>query len=132
MASPTGMLEKPVRQLELEMVREALDDAGLAIADVDAVFSCTGMMASMELAEYLRIQPRYTDSTMTGGSSFEVHVEHATAALALGLCDVAVIVYAATPRSSKAGMGAMAGAMAAMGGGDSPMLEWDIPYGFGT
>jgi acetyl-CoA acetyltransferase len=132
MASPTGMLEKPVRQLELEMVREALDDAGLAIADVDAVFSCTGMMASMELAEYLRIQPRYTDSTMTGGSSFEVHVEHATAALALGLCEVAVIVYAATPRSSKAGMGAMAGAMAAMGGGDSPMLEWDIPYGFGT
>lgn len=131
-ASPTGKLEKPVRQLELEMVRAALDDAGLAIADVDAVFSCTGMMASMELAEYLRIQPRYTDSTMTGGSSFEVHVEHATAALALGLCDVAVIVYAATPRSSKAGMGAMAGAMAAMGGGDSPMLEWDIPYGFGT
>ncbi|HEX4979229.1 MAG TPA: acetyl-CoA acetyltransferase [Acidimicrobiales bacterium] len=132
LASPTGKLERPVRQLEIEMIRTALDDAGLSISDVDAIFSCTGMMASMELAEYLRIQPRYTDTTMTGGSSFEVHVEHATAALALGLCDVAVIVYAQTPRSSKGGMGGMAGAMAMMGGGDAPMLEWDLPYGFGT
>lgn len=132
LASPTGKLETPVRKLEVEMIRRALDDAGLSIGDVDAVFSCTGMMASMELAEYLRIQPSFTDTTMTGGSSFEVHVEHATAALALGLCDVAVIVYAQTPRSSKGGMGGMAGAMAMMGGGEVPMLEWDIPFGLGT
>ena len=130
-ASPTGKLAKPVRQLEIEMIRGALDDAGLGIGDVDALFSCTGMMASMELAEYLRIQPRYTDTTMTGGSSFEVHVEHANAALALGLCDVAVIVYAQTPRSSGGLGGGMAGAMSAMGG-DMPMMEWDLPYGLGT
>ena len=55
----------------------------------------------MELAEYLGIQPRWTDSTQTGGSSFEIHVEHAAAAIALGLCDVAVIVYARTPRSDR-------------------------------
>jgi acetyl-CoA acetyltransferase len=130
-ASPTGKLERPVRQLEIEMIRGALDDAGLAIGDVDALFTCTGMMASMELAEYLRIQPRYTDTTMTGGSSFEVHVEHAAAALALGLCEVAVIVYAQTPRSSGGLGGGMGGAMAAMGG-DVPMMEWDLPYGLGT
>ena len=35
---------------------------------------------------------------MTGGSSYEVHVEHAAAAIAAGLCDVVVSVYAATPR----------------------------------
>ncbi|MHB1911240.1 MAG: acetyl-CoA acetyltransferase [Acidimicrobiales bacterium] len=131
-ASPTGKLDQPVRQLEVQMIRAALDDAGLSIKDVDALFCCTGMMASMELAEYLRIQPRYTDTTMTGGSSFEVHVEHAMAGLALGLCDVAVIVYAQTPRSSRGGMGGMAGAMSAMGGGDVPMMEWDLPYGLGT
>jgi len=131
LASPTGQLDRPVRQLEIEMIRGALDDAGLAISDVDALFTCTGMMASMELAEYLRIQPRYTDTTMTGGSSFEVHVEHAAAALALGHCEVAVVVYAQTPRSSKGGMGGMAGAMGMMGG-DVPMLEWDLPYGLGT
>ena len=38
---------------------------------------------------------------MTGGSSFEVHVEHAAAAIAAGLCDVVVGVYAATPRSDR-------------------------------
>ena len=37
-ASPTGKLERPVRQLEIEMIRGALDDAGLAISDVDALF----------------------------------------------------------------------------------------------
>ena len=83
------------------MIREALDDAGLTIDDVDGVFTqhVAGWAPSLELAEYLGIAPRWTDSTKTGGSSFEIHVEHAAAAIALGLCDVAVIVYAATPQS---------------------------------
>ena len=45
--------------------------------------------------------PRFTDSTNTGGSSFEVHVEHAAAAITAGLCDVVVSVYASTPRSDR-------------------------------
>lgn len=130
-ASPTGTLGRPVRALEVDMIRQALDDAGLALSDVDALFCSTGMMASMELAEYLRIQPRYTDTTMTGGSSFEVHVEHATAALALGLCEVAVIVYAQTPRTAGRKMEGLGGAMARFGA-EVPMLEWDLPYGMGT
>jgi len=100
--SPSGELEGTTRAIEVRMVCEALDDAGLTIDDVDAVFSNTGAgwAPTLELAEYLGISPRWTDSTNTGGSSFEIHVEHAAAAIALGLCDVAVIVYAATPRSS--------------------------------
>ena len=81
------------------MIREALDDAGLTLADVDGV--CHSRCSSMGLAEYLGIHPRYTDSTKTGGSSFEIHVEHAAAAIAAGLCDVVVGVYAATPRSDR-------------------------------
>ena len=38
---------------------------------------------------------------MTGGSSYEVHVEHAAAAIAAGVCDVVVSVYASTPRSDR-------------------------------
>ncbi len=129
-ASPTGMLDKKGRALEIAMIKGALDDAGLKVTDIDAIFSCMGMMPSMELAEYLGITPRYTDSTMTGGSSFEVHVEHATAALSLGLCDVALILYAQTPKSSKGDMGGMAGMMSMMGA--SPMAQWDLPYGLGT
>ena len=51
--------------------------------------SNNGMMASLDLAERLGVRGRFTDSTMTGGSSFEVHVEHAAAAIAAGLCEVA-------------------------------------------
>ncbi|HVM55030.1 MAG TPA: acetyl-CoA acetyltransferase [Acidimicrobiales bacterium] len=130
-ASPTGKLERSGRALEIDVIAEALADAGLGIGDVDGICCATGMMASVDLAEYLGIQPRWTDSTMTGGSSFEVHVEHAAAAIAADLCDVALIVYAATPRSRGQGMGGMSGAMAGMGG-EMPMLEWDLPYGFGV
>ena len=88
--SPTGALDRPVGQLEVDMIRGALDDAGLTVGDVDCVMSTNGMMASLDLAERLAVQGRFTDSTMTGGSSFEVHVEHAAAAIAAGLCEVAV------------------------------------------
>jgi len=93
-ASPTGVLDLWGRALEADMVRRALDDAGLTLADVDGVCHAT---SSMAFAEYLGIHPSYTDSTLTGGSSFEVHAEHAAAAIAAGLCEVVVCVYAATP-----------------------------------
>ena len=86
-ASPTGELELSGRALEAAMIRQALDDAGLTLADVDGVCHT---FSSMGLAEYLGIHPRFTDSTNTGGSSFEVHVEHAAAAINAGLCDVVV------------------------------------------
>ncbi len=128
--SPTGELDGSVRALEVQVIREALDDAGLTVADVDGVFCCTspGWAASMELAEYLGISPRYTDSTQTGGSSFEIHVQHAAAAIALGLCEVAVVVYAATPKSSfKRGGPGFASRQAAPG--PTPGAEWELPYG---
>src|SRR3546814_1880411 len=65
---------------------------------------------------------------MTGGSSFEVHVEHAAAAIAAGLCEVAVIVYAATPRGGK---NPFAGGGPGIGGQDSALFQWDLPYGLG-
>jgi acetyl-CoA acetyltransferase len=107
LVSPTGELEGSIRSIELAVIREALDDAGLTVADVDGIFACVGnFMPSMELAEYLGIQPRWTDSTQTGGSSFEVLVEHAALAIATGQIEDAVIVYAPTPKSSfKRGQG---------------------------
>lgn len=133
--SPTGELEGSLRAIELGVIAEALDDAGLTLGDVDGVAACTGgtFMHSVELAEYLGIQPNWTDSTQTGGSSFEVMVEHAAAAITLGHCEVAVITYAATPKSSfkrgGQGFGGGAARAAAMAAGASPMLEWELPFG---
>lgn len=105
------------------MVREALDDAGLQLSDVDGVCHHA---SSIGFAEYLGIAPTFTDSTNTGGSSFEVHVEHAAAAIAAGVCDVVVGVYAATPRSDRRRGG---GGRHRGGAGMEAMLEWEAPYG---
>lgn len=79
--------------------RRALDDCGLHLADVDG-YCCAGASSNdvapddMEvMVEYLGLSPSFTDSTMTGGSSFEIHVEHAAAAIQSGLCDTVLVTY---------------------------------------
>jgi acetyl-CoA acetyltransferase len=90
-----------VLQMQARAAKAALEEAGLTARDVDAVFTAGhwSWAPSVLMAEYLGIQPKITDSTNIGGASFEAHVGHAAAAISLGLCDVALITYAATPRS---------------------------------
>jgi acetyl-CoA acetyltransferase len=125
LASPTGELELTGRALEAAMIKAALDDAGLTLADVDGLCHA---QSSMSVAEYLRITPTWTDSTNTGGSSFEIHAEHAAAAIAAGLCDVVVSVYANTPRSDRKRGTGFRGRPGGFGPPD-PMLQWELPYG---
>jgi acetyl-CoA acetyltransferase len=82
-------------------IQRALEDAGLGLSDVDGVFCATtqARTSAMSLVEYLGLPDAYTDSTIVGGSSFEIHVAHAQAALASGLCSVAVIAYGSTQRT---------------------------------
>ena len=65
------------------------------------MFSATtqSRLSVLALAEYLGINPSFLGSTIVGGSSFEYHVAHAMGAIALGLCNVAVIAYGSTQRS---------------------------------
>src|SRR5690606_23652869 len=112
--SPTGVLDQHGRALEAAMIRAALDDAGLTLADVDGVSSASG---PAQLAEYLGIHPRWFDGTNVGGSSYELHVEHAAAAIAAGLCDVVIGVYASTPRGDHQRAAARAAAGGGRGGG---------------
>ena len=124
--SPTGELDRFGRDLEVAMVLEALGDAGLTLADVDGVCHPESAVA---FAEYLGVHPTFLESTMTGGSSYEVHIEHAAAAIAAGICDVVVSVYAATPRSDRT-QGRQREWRRP--GGPNPMAEWDMPYGLRT
>ncbi|BBY93594.1 thiolase [Mycobacterium gallinarum] len=124
--SPEGVIDVPLRELEARVIRAALADAGLTLKDVDGLCSCTGgtLMHSVELAEYLGITPRFTDATQTGGASYGLYVEHAAAAIAAGLAETVVIVYASTPRAARRrgekGMGVFA---------TPERLEWETPFG---
>lgn len=94
----------PVDAMALAAAR-AVADAGLTLRDVDGVFAA-GLqlfMPTLSLSEYLGLTPRYSDSTQVGGGAFIAHLNHAQAALAAGLCDVALIAYGSTQRSGGAG-----------------------------
>lgn len=81
----------------------AVKDAGLSKDDVDGLFTVTNdwlRSPSQTIAEYLGLRPSYEDSTSTGGSSFEVLVEHAVAALQAHRVNVALITYGSTLLSS--------------------------------
>jgi acetyl-CoA acetyltransferase len=79
----------------------ALADAGLSADDVDGLFAASTQLpwASVNLGEYLGVNPRVSDSTQLGGSSFMAHLHHAALAIAGGACEVAVVAYGSTQRS---------------------------------
>lgn len=79
----------------------ALEQCGLATSDVDGLFAASTQLpwATVTLGEELGIAPRYSDSTMVGGSSPIAHLAHARAAIASGACDVALVAYGSTQRS---------------------------------
>lgn len=77
-----------------QALQRALADSGVNKADIDGYASAAivgGDAAAM--AEYLGIDHRWIDGTMTGGSAFEFHVQHAAAAIRDGICDTVLITY---------------------------------------
>ena len=112
--------DKSALQLHAEAARNALRDAGLELRDVDGLF--TAGVPTTEVAEYLGIEPTYTDGTNVGGSSFVIHVGHAAAAIATGLCTVALITHGQSGRS-RIGMPPRAGSAQSMEG------QFETPFG---
>lgn len=112
----------------------ALTDAGLLPSDVDGLFAASSQvrMASLALAEYMKISPKYQDSSFNGGSAFEVMVGHAAAAMQTGLCSVALVAYGSTQRSASKSAGGAARLVSVRGydpmvtphGGRMPMTAY--------
>ncbi|CAN7672954.1 acetyl-CoA acetyltransferase [Pseudorhodoferax sp. LjRoot39] len=91
---------KTALELQAQAARAALADAGLRLRDVDAIFAHTDdRFSGLQLAEYLGLAPRYLDSSNVGGMSNLMHIRHAMAAIAAGLCEVALITYGSTQLS---------------------------------
>jgi acetyl-CoA acetyltransferase len=131
LASPTGRLDMSSRAAELSVIRSALDDAGLSLADVDGVATSSWYQTgALDLAEYLRIRPRWIDSTFSGGSAPEVQLEHAVMAVATGACNVALVTFANTPSTmmKRGGVDPNRHIPAELIGEQG---EWEKPYGIG-
>jgi acetyl-CoA C-acetyltransferase len=121
--------DKTVYQIIAESLKGALDDAGLTIKDVDGVAAAGigGGMGMIGLCDYLNLTPNFVDGTNVGGCSFLVHTMHAAAAIAAGLCEVAVVLYGSQISSARFAIGTGGGG----GGGDAPE-QFDGPFGVTT
>jgi acetyl-CoA acetyltransferase len=87
-------------ELHYQAASRAIADAGLTKDDIDGIGSCaTGLIAPVEIAEYLGLRPIWADGTGTGGAAWEFMVEHATAAIQAGHAEVVVLVYGSTTRA---------------------------------
>ncbi len=101
-----------------EAAHNALADAGLSKNDVNGLF--TAGFSTLATAEYLGIQPGFTDNTSVGGSSFVIHVAHAVAAIRAGFCDVALITHGQAGRSTRGRV---------PGDPNLPAAQYESPYG---
>ena len=118
--------DKSVFHVHFDAVSRALADAGLRREDVDGFFSTgTGVLAPIEVAEYLGIRPTYYDSTGVGGSAWEVMLEHAVAGIRAGMIDVAVLSDGSTRRADlKKGLRRANLSFSTRG-----PTQWDVPFG---
>ncbi len=110
--------DKSSLQHHAEAAHNALADAGLSKNDVDGIF--TAGFSTLATAEYLGIQPKFTDNTSVGGSSFVIHVAHAMAAIQAGYCEVALITHGQAGRSTRVRVPA---------DGNLPAAQYETPYG---
>ena len=112
--------------LHAQAASRAIADAGLTKDDVDG-FASTGMglMAPVEIAEYLGLRPTWADGTGVGGAAWEFMLEHAAAAIQAGHAEVIVIAYGSTTRADlKKGL-----RLANLNFGTRGPLQFDAPYG---
>ncbi|MHB8439713.1 MAG: thiolase C-terminal domain-containing protein [Acidimicrobiales bacterium] len=94
--------DKTAYQLHHQATTAALADAGIDRREVDGFMSHgTGTLPPIDLAEYLGLAPhiQYIDSTGVGGSCWEIFLEHASAAIAMGQIDTVVLSYGSTARA---------------------------------
>ncbi|MFC8347776.1 acetyl-CoA acetyltransferase [Streptomyces sp. NPDC057280] len=112
--------------LHAQAARRALADSGLDRSVVDGFASAgTGVLAPVEVAEYLGLRPTWVDSTSVGGSTWEVMAAHAADAIAAGHANAVLLVYGSTARADiKAGRRTGNLSFGARG-----PLQFEVPYG---
>ena len=106
--------------LHADAALNALADCGLSPSDIDGV--ATAGESPTSVAYYLGITPSWVDGTAVGGCSFMLHVRHAAAAIAEGLCKTVLITHGQSGRS-RVGVGGFGFAPSSLAG------QFEAPYG---
>ncbi|MFC5751282.1 acetyl-CoA acetyltransferase [Actinomadura rugatobispora] len=121
--SDLGVTGASILGLQAQAITRALDDAGLALADVDGI-ATTGVsrFSATQMADYLGIRPSWTDSTFAGGSAFEMFVARAAQAIEAGQCRTVLITFASDQRSARSR--SLSGAVEA----HTPEAIFESPY----
>ena len=88
--------DKTAFQLHVDAAVNAINDCGIDKNEIDGIATT---MNPASLAHYLGIVPKWIDSTQVGGTSFLVHVRHAAAAIASGLCETVLVSMAQSGRN---------------------------------
>ena len=106
-------------QFHAEAAYNAIEDAGMKASDIDGLI--TAGTSTLNTAEFLGLHPKYTDTTAVGGSSFEIHIAHAMAAINAGYCETVLVTHGEAGRSARNRPG---------GNMSDPANQYELPYGF--
>jgi len=82
--------------LNAQAAKRALDDAGMALSDIDGLVTAYSMtepyfMLGSVLAEYLGLEPRFCASLTVGGATPAAALHHAAMAVACGQADTVLV-----------------------------------------
>jgi len=139
-AAIVGIYEYPLRtvgpeasslRIKAECAIRALEDAGLTLKDVDALYEA-GEEGAVHagipsLPEYLGLHVGIADTTMAGGASYEFQAAHAKRAIASGKANVALLTYGSTLRRGGTALGSSGRSYAA--GYPHPVVNMEEPWG---
>ena len=106
--------DKTAFQLHVDASVNAINDCGIDKNEIDGIATT---MSPAALAHYLGIIPTWIDNTQVGGTSFLVHVRHAAAAIASGLCETVLVAMAESGRNRVGEQAGRIGDVASMSGG---------------
>ena len=106
--------DKTAFQLHVDAAVNAIKDCEIDKNEIDGIATTMNPAA---LAHYLGIVPRWIDNTQVGGTSFLVHVRHAVAAIASGLCETVLVAMAESGRNRVGEQTGRIGDVSSMSGG---------------
>ncbi len=84
--------------LALNAAGNAMAEAGLTAKDIDGI--TTGYLEVSDVSHALGIYPRWADNTVVGGCSWMFQLRNAIAAINAGYCEIALVTYGESGRST--------------------------------